>query len=130
MIFAKYSGKCCAGKKNITYQNKRVSTQQYVSFLPFLHYLLKSNLVLKQLRHRRGSNSRSSVYETDALPLGHCANSGRKIIHHCICHKNKNQHFAKNFTKKVQLLQQKCQKFSMPSVQHNNVSYHKFLYPI
>ena len=27
----------------------------------------------KKKRHRRGSNPWSSVYETDALPLGHCA---------------------------------------------------------
>ena len=26
-----------------------------------------------KIRHRRGSNPWSSVYETDALPLGHCA---------------------------------------------------------
>ena len=28
---------------------------------------------VKILRHRRGSNTRSSLYESDALPLGHCA---------------------------------------------------------
>ena len=28
---------------------------------------------LLEKRHRRGSNPWSSVYETDALPLGHCA---------------------------------------------------------
>ena len=28
---------------------------------------------LLTLRHRQGLNSWSSVYETDALPLGHCA---------------------------------------------------------
>ena len=29
-------------------------------------------------RHRRGSNTRSSLYESDALPLGHCAFCHRK----------------------------------------------------
>ena len=28
---------------------------------------------VKISRHRRGSNTRSSLYESDALPLGHCA---------------------------------------------------------
>ena len=28
---------------------------------------------VKIFRHRRGSNTRSSLYESDALPLGHCA---------------------------------------------------------
>ena len=27
----------------------------------------------ENIRHRRGSNTRSSLYESDALPLGHCA---------------------------------------------------------
>ena len=30
-------------------------------------------LIEIKIRHRRGSNPWSSVYETDALPLGHCA---------------------------------------------------------
>ena len=33
---------------------------------------------VKILRHRRGSNTRSSLYESDALPLGHCALFGTK----------------------------------------------------
>ena len=32
----------------------------------------------ENLRHRRGSNTRSSLYESDALPLGHCAWCMRK----------------------------------------------------
>ena len=36
---------------------------------------------LKIFRHRRGSNTRSSLYESDALPLGHCASQlGRKHL--------------------------------------------------
>ena len=35
---------------------------------------------VKILRHRRGSNTRSSLYESDALPLGHCALSLREKI--------------------------------------------------
>ena len=33
---------------------------------------------VKILRHRRGSNTRSSLYESDALPLGHCAMTRRQ----------------------------------------------------
>ena len=34
--------------------------------------------VLENYRHRRGSNTRSSLYESDALPLGHCARRVRQ----------------------------------------------------
>ena len=35
---------------------------------------------MKIFRHRRGSNTRSSLYESDALPLGHCASRVAKKI--------------------------------------------------
>ena len=36
--------------------------------------------VFENFRHRRGSNTRSSLYESDALPLGHCASRVAKKI--------------------------------------------------
>ena len=39
----------------------------------FQHKISAVNWSQVEKRHRRGSNPWSSVYETDALPLGHCA---------------------------------------------------------
>ena len=59
--------------------NVNFSPKQKVGFTS--HHLIDitSGMILiifyfsKILRHRRGSNTRSSLYESDALPLGHCA---------------------------------------------------------
>ena len=45
--------------------------------------MFKKNMGKKKMggtaRHERDSNPRSSVYETDALPLGHRANTSGNI---------------------------------------------------